>query len=238
MTVSASSATTAPGPWRSHSRTDALLERRWLGLTQRVSKSESLRHFIHHAKKSRMQLVGVATVHEPHFIVKIIAVYGIHRWDRRKSDTGKHRVLVVACADCAHYNSSLCHYFMPKSHRERRGSRSQMATWTTRSICGMHDPSPDFYCFRARNSEFMEHCRESLCPKDSLGDTHWAVRYQAIDPHTADKPRTIICKDMMGMEVNRISVEEAAVTADKLRPAAVVEQHGPTKRPDAGEPAG
>ena len=168
--------------------------------------------------------MGVATVHDAHFIVKIIAVYGIHRRDRRKSDTGKHRVLPAVRADATHYNSSLGRYFMPKSHRERRGSRSQLATWTPRcSILGMDDPPPGFYRFRARNSQFMEHCRESLCPKDSLGDTRWAVRYQAVDPHTADEPRTIVCKDMMGIEVNRVSVEEAAVTADKLRPAAVVE---------------
>ena len=127
------------------------LERLCLGLPQRVSKSESLCHFIHHAKKSRRQLLGVVTVHHPHFIVKIIGVYGIHRWDRRKSDTGKHRVLPVARADGAHYNSSLGQYATPKPHCKRRGSRSQLDTWTTRcSIRAMHDPAPDFYRFRRR----------------------------------------------------------------------------------------
>jgi hypothetical protein len=75
-----------------------------------------------------MQLLGVATVHYPHFIVKIIAVYGLHRWYRRKSDMGKHRVLPVACANGAHYNSSLGQYAMPELHRDRRGSGSQLAT--------------------------------------------------------------------------------------------------------------
>ena len=215
------------------------VERLWLALSQRVSKSESLRHFMHHAKKSRMQLFSVVTVHHPHFIVKIIAVYGLHRWDRRKSDTGKHRVLPVACADGAHYDSSLGRSATPKPHRERRENSSQLDTWTTRrSIRGMHDPAPDFYRFRARHSELMKHCRESLFPKDSLGDTRWAVQYQAVDPHAADEPRAIVRKDMMRIEVNRVSIEEASVTGDKLRPAAVVEQHGPTKRPDVGEPAG
>jgi hypothetical protein len=89
----------------------------------------------------------------------------------------------------------------------------------------MHNPPPDFYRLGARYSEFMEHCRESPFPKDSLGDTRWAVRYQAVDPHAADEPRTITCKDMMGIEVNRVSIEEASITGDKLRPFAVVEQH-------------
>ena len=102
----------------------------------------------------------------------------------------------------------------------------------------MHDPAPDFYRFRARHSELMEHRRKCPFPKDSLGDTRWAVRYQTVDPNTADEPRTIVCKDMMGIEVNRVSVDEASVTSNKLLAAAVVEQHGPTKRPEVGEPAG
>ena len=50
------------------------LERLCLGLTQRVSKSESLRHFIHHAKKSRMQLLGVATQSIQHIDFQAIAL--------------------------------------------------------------------------------------------------------------------------------------------------------------------
>jgi hypothetical protein len=54
-----------------------------------------------------------------------------------------------------------------------------------------------------------------------FGKTGGAIRCQPINPHTAGENRPIVCKDIVGKEVNRVSVEEASVFGSEMPPSAV-----------------
>jgi len=91
---------------------------------------------------------------------------------------------------------------------------------------------------RALGPEFMEQLRKCLLAKDLFGDTGGTIRCQAVDPHTAHEPRPIVSKDMVGIEVNRVSVEEAPVFGSETSSSAVIEKDGTAERPDLLEPVG
>jgi hypothetical protein len=102
----------------------------------------------------------------------------------------------------------------------------------------MHDPPTNLYCRCALNPELMKHLRESLLAKNVFGNASGTIRYQAVDSHTAHELRPIVSKDMVGIEVNRVSVEEAPVFGSEKLPSAVVEKNRTAKRPDVLEPVG
>jgi hypothetical protein len=102
----------------------------------------------------------------------------------------------------------------------------------------MHDPPPNLDCLRALSPEFMEHLWKCLLAKDLFGNTRETIRYQAVNPHTADEPHRIVRKDMIGIEVNWVSVEEAPLFSYEMSSSAVVEKDGTAERPDLLEPVG
>jgi hypothetical protein len=172
-------------------------------------------------------LLSVDAVHDAYVILEIIALDGLRRWKRSKSDTSKDQVLPVACPDRADYNFSWDYSAVPKPDRERCRRRSQLHTWTTtRSVGGMHNPAPNLYDLRALNPQLMEDLRECLLAQEFFGKTGGAIRCQAVNPHTAGENRPIVCKDMVGKEVNRVSVEEVSVFGSEMLPSAVVEKDG------------
>jgi hypothetical protein len=92
-----------------------------------------------HATRSRAD-----AVHHTDIIVEVVASDGPGHWNGSEPDMGKHQILLVACPDRAHNHSSPGNSAVPKCCCERRGSGSQLRAWTTiRTVCGMHDPTPD-----------------------------------------------------------------------------------------------
>jgi hypothetical protein len=84
----------------------------------------------------------------------------------------------------------------------------------------------------------MKHLGKSLLAKNFFGNTGGTIRYQAVNPHTADEPHRIVRKDMVGIEVNWVSVEEAVLFGSEMSSSAIVEKDGTAERPDLLEPVG
>ena len=102
----------------------------------------------------------------------------------------------------------------------------------------MHDPPTNLYRRCAVNPELMKHLGKSLLAQNFFSNTGGTNRCQAVDSHTAHEPHRVVRKNMIGIAVNWVTVEEAPVFGSEMSSSAVIEKNGTPERPDLLEPVG